>query len=425
MALLSDIIVTYGNRVIIAVFTLGVDILLARMLGPEGKGTVRVLVIVPLVISQILSLSIAEANIYHLGRLKSNRDKLVANSFIFTVFCSILFFSIFFANKDFSDKLYKGITGILPLLSAFIVPLSLTYNALLGVLLIVSLKKYNRLRLAQWVFLFFGLLALMALYLSVQNVICTYIIVYMLLNVLIALFLVRPKQLKLDFSLLKSTLIYGAKTHLGATMEKLQSRIDQLLVNYFIGAAFVGYYSVSAAMAECLWFVPAAMGIVLSSKSRNKLDYLQSTAAMMCRSAISISFLIGLLSIFIFPALIKLLYGAKFQGAIVPFLILLPGVIAYSVKSIISSYMVCTGKSLLISKITTVSAVTNICLNIILIPSFGINGAAFVSSVTYFISAFLSIYYFMNETSFSFSFTIIPNEQDFLRIKQKIVQIFG
>ena len=106
--------------------------------------------------------------------------------------------------------------------------------------------------------------------------------------------------------------------------------------------------------------------------------------------------------------IILILYGEKYLGA-VPALSLVVWYTTFSYfGSINNIYMVAENKAKWVQITTLVGALTNVCLNFLLIPRFGVVGAAGASLLTQFIANFVMVY------------LIKPLREDFFLILQAI-----
>ena len=89
------------------------------------------------------------------------------------------------------------------------------------------------------------------------------------------------------------------------------------------------------------------------------------------------------------PSAIHLFYGPAFVPSIAPLMLLLPGVCALSSAHIHNAYLCGVGKAHTTAALSAVALGLNLLLNLILIPRYGISGAAAASSLTYGTQAFL------------------------------------
>mgnify|MGYP000362661394 CR=1 FL=1 len=164
--------------------------------------------------------------------------------------------------------------------------------------------------------------------------------------------------------------------------------VDILLLRPFVGNQQTGLYKAALVVAEFLWLAPQAVQIIFiqsSSELWSKGDY-DEIQSMLGRST-RLNLLFTLLMVIGIGSLahefIYLYFGEEFQGAIVPLILLLPGVLGFAIARPI--YAISQGKGNLKPLIfaTGTSALLNLILNLMLIPKYGIAGAAIATSIGY------------------------------------------
>jgi O-antigen/teichoic acid export membrane protein len=198
----------------------------------------------------------------------------------------------------------------------------------------------------------------------------------------------RPK-----WRILREQISFGVQGQLGNLLQLLNYRLDSLLVLLFVNAAGVGFYAVGVAMTESIWFIANAVAVVLLPRlTTAQAEDAASLTPVVCRHTLWVSLagavVLGLLS----PVLVEALFGAEFAPAVAPVLWLLPGTVAASGTKIVASYVFSQGKPLINSYITMATLAVTITLDLILIPPFGIAGAAAASSGAYTVSLLLSLW---------------------------------
>jgi O-antigen/teichoic acid export membrane protein len=87
--------------------------------------------------------------------------------------------------------------------------------------------------------------------------------------------------------------------------------------------------------------------------------------------------------------LTRIVYGDAFAAAATPLRILLVGIVASSFLQVLSSLLLGLGRLRLLIQTTAFGFAINLTLNIVLIPRFGMNGAAVSSAVSYSVTAIL------------------------------------
>lgn len=164
--------------------------------------------------------------------------------------------------------------------------------------------------------------------------------------------------------------------------------VDILLVRLMIGSDATGYYQAALVIAEFLWFVPNALQIVLLHStselwSKGKSDSVTALISKITRYNLCLLLLLAIgLSVLAYD-FVPLYFGADFVSSVPALLLLLPGVIGFGLARPI--YAVGQGKGDLTVLIagTGGASVLNIILNLILIPVYGMVGAAVATSIGY------------------------------------------
>ena len=116
---------------------------------------------------------------------------------------------------------------------------------------------------------------------------------------------------------------------------------------------------------------------------------------------------------------ILLLYGSEFLPSVRPLWILLPGIVSLSVYKVLGNEIAGRGKPVINSIALGVSLVVNFFLNWLLIPRWGISGAAFASTVSYTVTAVMTLVVFTKMSGNSWFDTIVVKGED-LKIYMKL-----
>jgi O-antigen/teichoic acid export membrane protein len=178
-------------------------------------------------------------------------------------------------------------------------------------------------------------------------------------------------------------LAYGLRSYLACFIAFLIIRSDMLLVNYFLGTAEAGVYSVAANLADLLLVFPTAVGTMLFPRiSAEPTDRGALTAAA-CRHTAAFMVLLCVVAGATAQPVIHLLYGKAFGGAVFPFLLLLPGILALSLETIFMNDLAGRGLPPIVLVVPSVGLILNLALNLAFIPRFGLPAAAGSSSLAY------------------------------------------
>ncbi len=190
----------------------------------------------------------------------------------------------------------------------------------------------------------------------------------------------RPQA---DRDVLSSLWRYGREAHVATTAQFLNYRLDLLFVAVLLGPVEAGIYVVSLRLAELLWVVPDAAGIVLLPRVASGPRGQDTARILAITAAISTS---GALALWLAgPRFIPLVFGDPFSPAFTPLTLLLPGSIALALAKVLTNVIA----GLASPRANAVAAVAGLAvaltLNLLLIPRYGLAGAATATSVSYLV----------------------------------------
>jgi len=190
----------------------------------------------------------------------------------------------------------------------------------------------------------------------------------------------------------REAISYGSKVYFGNLSSHFWLRADVYILNLFHGPVATGYYTLATNLAEKVWVLEGSvMQAVLPNLIRGKEDEAKGVAARTSRSLALLagagSLILGALT----PWLIPLFYTDEFRPAIVPLLVLLPGIVALTVARVYSGYYSFQlGRPLVVSAVALVTASVSAVLYLLLVPRYGLIGAAAGTTISYVIP--LAIY---------------------------------
>jgi O-antigen/teichoic acid export membrane protein len=186
---------------------------------------------------------------------------------------------------------------------------------------------------------------------------------------------------------------YGIKAYASALFSFLVIRADLLMVSYLLGLEDAGYYATAASMADLMLTLPITVGTILFPKlsamsdDREKWRYARHLAIMVGLLMFGLAIAAALLA----RPMILILYGESFLPSVPAFLWLLPAVVLLSVNTILMNYFAATGMPAIAVYSPAAAMALNVGLNSILIPSYGIVGAAAASVMAYGLMLLLSM----------------------------------
>lgn len=421
MKFLQDSIITVFSKAVHFVLLFAISIITARYLGPHGKGTLSLVLLAPTLLVTFGDLGIAGANVYMVGRRKYLPSEVLGNSLLLTLAISCALLLVFWATSPLHYLVFKGVDKHLLVLAVVSIPFSLfgpyAFTILLG---LTRIARYSLAKLLEHIFfLALIILFLLILHKSVSAAVLAYVL-STIGAVIGILWLLRPVcKLKISYkkNLLKETLAYGIKGHLGEIGGFLNRRLDVFLVNYFCGVEQVGLYAVGVSLGELLWYLPSALSSLLFSRTATTdTKAANDFTPIFLRNMIFLLIVGAVLMFVLAKTFVRIAYGDAFMPSVIPLWILLPGIVMYGISRMAAADLFGRGKPIISTIASIASLVVNVGLNLLFIPKWGIAGAALASTISYSVAGLIILFVFIRLSGNSLRNTVIITKEDFVNL---------
>jgi len=170
-------------------------------------------------------------------------------------------------------------------------------------------------------------------------------------------------------------------------------RIDQVMIKEMLGNREVGLYSAAVRLSEAFYFIPVLIcqsifpAIVNARRISEEVYYLrlQKLFSFMARSSIAIAIVMTFLS----GWLVTIIYGDAYSEAGLVLSVHIWGGVFVFLGVASSNWFLSENLQRYSLINTTVGAIINILLNLILIPRYGVSGAAVATVIAYAVSGYL------------------------------------
>jgi O-antigen/teichoic acid export membrane protein len=220
----------------------------------------------------------------------------------------------------------------------------------------------------------------------------------------------RPR---FDLSLLRRLVRYGGRAQIGTIFSTLNYRLDVVVLQFFRPLSEVGYYVIAQIVAELVIvlaqaFQSSVIPLVASSEGETR----DRTTALSIRHHGILALAGCVFNAGFGTALIFLAYGRSYDPAIVPMLIILPGIWFLGTGSVVTSDLRGRGLPGLASAVSGAALVVTLALDFALIPPFGVRGAAVASLVAYTAFGILSLLMLSRTTGIPLRTLVVPDRAD-------------
>lgn len=381
---------TVARQVISSLLYLLAMWITTRQLGPHNNGVLATALLLPQTLYAVLNLGLGASHVYHLSSGTGNHARMRQANWIGAIVLWLVVVAALAMCSEASIAKYLPGTGKdLALFASLLLPTMLlgawSSSLIQGHR---NYQAYNKIMLVQpAVFC----IAVLFLYATGSVTVFSVLSCYLLSQ--LSLWVVSETRIN-SFGApaagsghsLVASIKYGLKAHLSNIITFLNYRMALYFVSLMLGAEAAGTYVLSIQLAETLWLVSGAASQVVfpESAAHSKAPAeLRKMIKKIARTVFQVTFAGALVAAAAAPFAIPWIFGEAYAGAVVPFMILLPGIVMWSYMSVLSNALAGMGRQ----KINVLSAL--LCLtatilgNLVAIPRFGVYGAALASSVAF------------------------------------------
>jgi len=391
-------------------------VLLARALGPEGRGVTALYQAAVSLGFAFLSLGIATAVVYYVGRRDiSGRQAMEAGLSVTLIAAAMTAIGVAIAAIAFGDDLADE--DVPYWLTLVAIPALVQFRSAEATLR--AQARFGRMNLLE-VSLPLSILACLGAVefidgLTIHRAVVAWSLAF-LPPVLLGYALLGPSQWPRRLAgrgLLWQAARFGMQGQLSNLIQLLNYRLDSYLVLLLVNASGVGLYAVGVSLSEGMWLIANSVSVVLLTNLTAGDD--ENAARMtpiVCRNTLLVTALASVAAAAVSPVAVPLIFGDAFDDAVLPFLWLLPGTVALAGTKILAAYVFSRGRPLINAQIAFVTLVVTVIADLILIPPFEVAGAAAASSLAYCCSLALSAVAWRRISGGSISDALLPRLSD-------------
>jgi enterobacterial common antigen flippase len=374
-----------GFDAAILVTNLATGIIVARALGPSGRGQLAATLLIVQMAAWLFGVANGESISYHQSRHPEDGPKLLSGWLIATPPLALIGIavSVFALPALFAAQTHEA-TQTAQIYSA-IIPLIAFQGVFNGMLLgDEDFFFYNVAR-----FLFPALTALgYAIFWALGSFTVEMALIANAIAVVISLGAAAVRSLrrhglaKPDWVLFRASFWYGAKAHAGSIAGLVNARLDLLIMPAFLAAASVGLYSVATNVSSIITTLVGTVALMVLPVAVRRADSARQVILTL-HATLGIAVAMAIPMAALAPFALKLIYGSEFGGAATSLRILLPGTVLQAGIMVLWSGLLAANKPLTVSVAVMPAAALTIGGLIIFLPTGGIDAAAIVTSVAY------------------------------------------
>ncbi|OGE79399.1 MAG: hypothetical protein A2751_05185 [Candidatus Doudnabacteria bacterium RIFCSPHIGHO2_01_FULL_46_14] len=381
------------SRIISGVILFAVQAKLASYLGPDGFGKYSLVMAFYAIFFLFIDFGISRYFIKKVGEDGGQTPLYLGNFFIAQFFSSLVIFALFLIlpkifgyEADVARAMIIAAVGLL--LASMSIPFTALVQAAQRIHILAVIYFVDTILKAAW--FTFAILShkdIEFLFWILVVVGASDLVVFAIATRLIA----RPK-IQAHRQILREMILYGISFAMLVGFETLIAKADVVIQKHFLDYDAVGLYSAAYRFLDFLTFLPAVVAISLFPYFSAQKDIDSSDNRDMSekihRFLLAVAVPLGVGSTVLASNIILTSFGPGYEGAILPFRILIWSTVItlfYGVANVVMQVKALkTAIFILLS-----STLFNIAGNIVLIPRYGIMASAWLTVLSYILVAVL------------------------------------
>ena len=392
-------------------------VILARGLGPDGRGVYGLINETALIVAAFPGAALELAGIYLIGKRRYTLQTVFSNtlswSLVLAALCLLLIPLVLLSGLTLfgmsSAEISVGLLGASMITVGdgsreYLLPLNRPV-AYTGLTLIPPIIRLGGV-----------VLIVLTVGLTIDRAATIWLISLAVLLVFTIATMTRHVSFRprVNWQAMKAQVSFGSRSHFGWILQALNHRLDVFMIAVMVGTGGVGHYLVGVNLAELTWWVPLALGTVLFPKA-SAMDSESNfeMSAMACRRTLVVTMLAGLGLLLVAPTAIPLVYGGNFVPSVTIFLILLPSGLFYTIHKVLGSSLSAHGMPQATLYAGLISLPLTVGLNVLMIPRWGITGAAIASDIAYAVNAAVILVLFVRVSRLPLPKILLFNMSDF------------
>jgi O-antigen/teichoic acid export membrane protein len=404
------------------VLSLATSIVLTRALQPDGRGVYALILFFASVMTYYSTFGIGQSTIFFMGKGGHSASVIVGNTIMLSFVLSSVAATVgVLIIRFFSHRFFPSVEPRFLWVVIALIPFQHLFTVMIQMVLAIhDYRAYNMSRLFQAIFTLLAMILLLG---------CWKVSVLTAVGVEFASIVLVCAQLwyvlwrgvgrftyRIHLPYVRSALRFGFSSYLGSTLLLFHNRVDLFLINLFMTATQVGFYSLSASLSEKVTVFSDSVSTLLFPRlaGEQDRDTVNSFTPLLFRTVFLFMLGFGGLLFLLGGLIILLLYGTAYAPSITPLRILIIGTIASGAWGVLESDFKSRGFPLLGFFTTLGSTIVNVVLNCLWIPRYGIIGAAGASAISYTFSLVLGLVIYCRLTGISGWEVVVPQKRDFV-----------
>lgn len=423
---MKDLLSSSVAFVLNALLNLATGVLAARLLGPDGRGELAVIVLWPQLVAAIGVALVTDAVVHASADRSAAYPRIFASAMACGIFLTVPLIALGLFIEPFAYRLYRPEVAELGRLYLLYIPLTMlaTFSAAIfqGSLNFIA---WNALTVfVNGTYLCFVLLLLAGEGASVGS----FAVSSLLANgatLLLAIFLLAKRGwlgFRPDPALMRRFLIYGVPIAAANLLIAGGERLDQAAISQFRSEAELGLYVVALGMAGPIMGLGATLGALVLPKvaSQETPEGRALVLGRYLRLSVGVSLLGAIVAAALAPLVVRILFGESFLPAAALVQIIMLAVVPCIVRRLLNQAFKAHNKTRLVFRMEATTVMIGAALLFALVPWMGATGAAWTYVIVNVFGALYALYLARSALGLSAGALLRPSAEDWTVLRQEV-----
>lgn len=379
-----------GCKLIKAVLTLVVTMIVARQIGPEKYGVINFAASLVAFFAPVMNLGLNSVLVHEVIIKPEKEGETIGTATGMNVLSSLLCIvgviaaTIILDSNNTQKIIVCAIYSLMLLFQAFeLIRFWFHAKLLAKYTAIAMLISYIVVAIAQIVVVLINKNIFLIAFILVAD--------YLIIAVILMLIYNRIADQKMSFSWDRAKELFKESKHfiLPGLMVIIFAKTDIIMISSFLGDSAAGYYSAAVTCATMTSFVFVAIidsfrPVIFKKLDNNDEVGFEKSLTTLYSIITYLSFLQSVVMTVFSTIVVKIMYGAEYSPAITALQIVVWFTTFSYYGTIRNIWMIAKGQQKHLFIINMLGAAANVGLNFVFIPLMGINGAALASLITQF-----------------------------------------
>jgi O-antigen/teichoic acid export membrane protein len=411
-----------GTAAVVLLLTAATGVLIARALGPLGRGQLAAIIVWPTLLTVLGELGIVESTSYFASSMPGHERRIFAAALVMALAVAAILVPIDLLLTQ--PILWRyGVAAIdAGRIYALWFPPYFIMLAALGMLQgKLAITAANGIRLSLYFVTAIGVGILFVFRdLTLLNIVYTYLVAIATTALLSVAVAVSRGWLGTmpDITTMRAMFVYGVKSHTGSLSSWANERVDIAILSLLVPAASLGYYAIANSLTTPVLALGNAIAsfaqpMLVQIKQRAEMDRLLGT---LVRMTLVFATMVTVVLVVAAPQLVGVLYGKAFGAAVVPTRLLAVAMAILAVNRVVAAGLRAFNHPLAPGIAEFAGLVTDLVLIVVLVPALSITGAAAASIAGSSVGLVIVIWLYSRRLSFTSLGLLMPARSDLTAI---------